>query len=258
MKRTKINAKIEEYPSRFHALLNSADLYDSSCSPQARVLFIDKDSGYYLKQSKKGSLEQEAVMSQYLFKNGLGTEVLDYYSDHDDWLLTRRMSGEDCTHSDYLADPNRLCDLLAQQLYLLHSLDPTDCPIRHTEKYLKTAEENYKRNLFDPSYSLLTFNNAKAAWMFIQRNKHLLQTDTLIHGDYCLPNIMLNQWSFSGFIDVGNGGVGDRHIDLFWGAWSLSFNLKTDRYRERFFEAYGKEHIHQELIDLISVIEAFG
>ncbi len=38
-----------------------------------------------------------------------------------------------------------------------------------------------------------------------------------------------------GFIDLGNGGVGDRHIDLFWGAWTLFYNLKTDRHTERFF-----------------------
>ena len=64
--------------------------------------------------------------------------------------------------------------------------------------------------------------------------------------------------SFSGFIDLGGGGVGDRHIDIFWGAWTLNFNLKTDRYRERFYDAYGRDRIDEELVRLVSVIEMFG
>lgn len=258
MKRRKTNIQIEYFPKRFHILLKNATVYDSSCSPQARVLFVDKDGGFYLKSSAKGTLKNEAILTRYYHKNGLGSAVLDYYSAEQDWLLTSRMPGEDCTHSNYLAQPERLCDLLAEQLFRLHSLDPLNCPINHTERYLKSAEENYRKDLFDPSYSLLPFNNKTDAWNFIQQHKFLLKTDTLLHGDYCLPNIMLDQWKFSGLIDLGNGGVGDRHVDLFWGAWSLQYNLKTDQYRERFFDAYGRERIRQEVINLISVIEAFG
>jgi 2'-5' RNA ligase len=49
----------------------------------------------------------------------------------------------------------------------------------------------------------------------------------------------LNDWVFSGFIDVDCGGIGDRHVDLFWGIWSLFFNLKTDKYRDRFLTHMG-------------------
>ncbi len=59
-------------------------------------------------------------------------------------------------------------------------------------------------------------------------------------------------------IDVGNGGVADKHIDLFWGAWTLEFNLKTDKFRDRFFDAYGRNNFDSDVINLVSVIEAFG
>ena len=89
-------------------------------------------------------------------------------------------------------------------------------------------------------------------------NKDLMKNDTLIHGDYCLPNIMLDDWRFSGFIDLGNGGVGDKHIDLFWGAWTLNFNLKTDKYRDRFLDAYGRSDIEEEMFKVIAAAEVFG
>ena len=84
-----------------------------------------------------------------------------------------------------------------------------------------------------------------------------LKSDILTHGDYCLPNIMLSNWKFSGFIDVGSGGLGDRHMDLLWGRWSLRFNLKTTRFCDRFLDAYGREDIEPELLRAIAAIESF-
>ena len=68
----------------------------------------------------------------------------------------------------------------------------------------------------------------------------------------------MKDWNLSGFIDLGAGGVGDRHIDLFWGAWTLNFNLHTDKYRERFFDAYGRDKIDVEIINAIGAAEVFG
>ena len=96
-----------------------------------------------------------------------------------------------------------------------------------------------------------------AAYGVLQDGKHALKNEVLIHGDYCLPNIMLDNWRFSGFIDLGLGGVGDRHVDLFWGAWTLGFNLGTDKYRERFFDAYGRDKVDRELLKVIAAAEVF-
>ena len=100
--------------------------------------------------------------------------------------------------------------------------------------------------------------NADEAYKYICERKNALKNNVLLHGDYCLPNIMLDGFKFSGFIDVGNGGVGDRHVDLFWGAWTLNFNLKSDMYRDRFLDAYGRDAVDEEIIRLVSVIESFG
>ena len=91
----------------------------------------------------------------------------------------------------------------------------------------------------------------------IEENGKYLTCDTLLHGDYCLPNIMLDGWKFTGFIDLDHAGLGDRHMDLFWGIWSLEFNLKTDRYRERFLDAYGRDRVNEETLRLIAALEVF-
>ncbi len=261
MKRTLITPEINSFPSEFHSLLQNAKIYDSSCSPEARVYYIEKDGGYYLKSSPKGTLETEAKMADYFYQKGLTSAMLSYLSTDRDWMLTERVAGEDCTFDQYREDPKRLCDTIATLLRSLHETAYTDCPVpNRIETYLDTADKNYKSGLFDTHIFTeeFTFPTASSAWEYLQKNKHYLKNDTLIHGDYCLPNIILDNWRFSGFIDLGNGGVGDRHIDLFWGAWTLWFNLKTNDYRERFFDAYGRDKLEPDLLKLISAAEVFG
>ena len=128
------------------------------------------------------------------------------------------------------------------------------------ESYLATVEHNYREKLYDVSQFPDSFGYASAeeAWKVAEKYAHLLKADTLLHGDYCLPNIMLNNWNFSGFIDLGNGGVGDRHIDIFGGIWSLFFNLKTNKYQDRFLDAYGRSDIEPDMLKVIAAMEVFG
>ena len=261
MKRTRIFPDLDAFPQGLHTLLASSPIYDSSCSPEARVYFIDRDGGYYLKRAPKGSLQREAEMTRYFHAKGLAANVLWYESDKLDWLLTERVVGEDCTHRIYLDDPKRLCDTTATLLRALHETDFEGCPIPdHTARYLHTVRENYQEGMFDPSLATddCRFQTAEEAWNIVARYGHLLECNTLLHGDYCLPNIMLDEWRHSGFIDLGNGGVGDRHVDLFWGAWTLLFNLGTDRYRDRFYDAYGRDRIDLDRIAVVAAAECFG
>ena len=259
MNRTKININLRDFPKDFHYYLKRGEVFDSSCSPEAKVYFLNVDGGLYLKTSKRGSLKKEALMDDYFYRKGLGApEVVAYLSGERDWLLTGRVEGEDCTHKDYLADPKRLCDILAQKLRQLHETDCSDCPISdRTAEYIATVEKNYKKKHFDASFYDGGASMKEAYEVFRDGKKHL-EKNTLLHGDYCLPNILLNDWIFSGFIDLGNGGVGDRHIDLFWGAWTLNFNLGTDEYRERFFDAYGRDLVDKDVLKIIGAAEAFG
>lgn len=261
MNRKPIQLQRQVIPEQFHHFLSDADVYDSSCSPEARVYFIDKESGFFLKSAPKGSLKTEAAMTAFFHDHQMGTEVIAYLEDGQDWLLTRRVPGEDCLDIHYLSQPERLADTLAELLYHLHSIHPANCPVQNrTADYLEAARRSYEtRNPpVDLSLDSWGYGSVEEAWKMIEENGHLLKNDTLIHGDYCLPNVMLENWQFRGFIDVGNGGMGDRHVDLFWGAWSLRYNLKSNAYATRFLDAYGRENFDSELLRLVAAFEVFG
>lgn len=260
MNRVRIQPDREAIPRQFHSFLDGADIYDSSCSPTAKVLFLDKGPGFYLKSAPKGTLRREAEMTRFFHSKGLGAEVLGYESLDKDWMLTVRVPGEDCLDPMYLADPIRLCDTMAELLRMLHDTDPTGCPVPdRTGECLATARRNYLVKTYGTEHfpDNWGYATAEEAWRIVEENGKYLKSDTLIHGDYCLPNILLDNWCFSGFIDLDAGGMGDLHEDLFWATWSLGFNLKTDRYRDRFLDAYGRERICDDIFPVIAAIAVF-
>ena len=236
-------------------------LYDSSCSPEARVWMLDGPERFFLKSASAGTLKTEADMTRYYHGKGLGTEVIGYLSGEQDWLLTRAVPGEDCTFPKYREDPKRLCDTTATLLRQLHEESTEGCPVTNRcGAYLANARKSYETGFCEldlfPEQEW-SFSSVEEAWQIVAKNGKFLKNDTLLHGDYCLPNIMLDDWTFTGFIDVGRGGIGDRHIDIFWGVWTLFFNLKTNAYDNRFLDVYGRDRIEPELLRTVAALEVF-
>lgn len=261
MKRTPIDALPPGVPDDLLGLLPHGEIYDSSSSPEARVYLIDGGPGFYLKCSARGTLAREAEMTEYFHRLGLGAELLGYVSGERDWLLTSRICGEDATHGDYLGEPRRLAAFLGTELRRLHEIPPDGCPVTdRTAAYLALADENYISGNYDKSHfpDSFGYRSAEEAYAVLSEGRGLLRSDTLLHGDFCLPNIMLDAWQLSGYIDLGCGGVGDRHVDLFWGAWTLGFNLGTDRYRDVFFDAYGRDAFDADILSVVAAAEVFG
>ena len=270
MKKTLIERIPIALPGEIDALIQGADLYDSSCSPEARVYFIDRDGGFYLKSAPEGALRREALMTEYFRKKGLGQEVISYTSGESDLLLTRAVPGEDCTEDKYLDEPKRLCDTVAERLRILHEIDCTDCPITdRVGEYIRRSKENYAADNYNKEHfpDSFGYRSGEEAYSALLNGEHLLKNDVLIHGDYCLPNIMLQDWKFTGFIDLGQAGVGDRHIDLFWGEWSIGFNLmmqgkitgaEAKKYGARFLDAYGRDKIDEEILRVVAAAEVLG
>ena len=260
MKRTPITPDMRLFPQEYQSLLEMASVYDSSCSKEARVYYIEAESGLYLKTAASGTLWAEASMNRYFHTKGLGPEVLSYQTGDADWLLTRAIPGEDCTHLQYLSEPEKLCDTTASLLRQLHDLKAEDCPVKDRNAwYLSNAAQKHAQGYCDSGLfpGGWGFPSAQLAWEEVQRNGKYLRADTLLHGDYCLPNIMLDNWRFSGFIDLGGGGLGDRHFDIFWGIWTLFFNLKTDAFTDRFLDCYGRDRIQPELLRTVAALEVF-
>ncbi|MBQ9780952.1 MAG: phosphotransferase [Clostridia bacterium] len=174
-----------------------------------RVYAVGKD--LYLKiSSNLGELRRERDIDIWLEgKLPLGMTVprvgaYDEVTDPKDdttygYLLTTAVHGTPASSPPYIKDAVRLCDLLAEALHIFHSLSIKGCPAA-------SAESTHK---------------------------------TLIHGDFCLPNIILHRSRVSGFVDLGQVTVGDPWEDYAWCLWSLQYNLKTNAYHPLLLDKLG-------------------
>jgi len=242
--------------------MENADVYDSSCSDEAKVFYIDRDGGLFVKEAPENALKAEADLTAYYHSKNLSAEVLYYDTwNHKDYMVTRRIPGEDCTHRMYLEDPKRLCDMTACLLRKLHETDGTLCPVKdRLQSYMASVNQGSDQKHYEPDLfaGIWEFTSFEETWDAAQEGMRYLKPDALIHGDYCLPNIILNDWQFSGYIDLGNGGIADRHIDILWGIWTLKYNLGTAAYTERFIDAYGRDRIEPEKLRQIAAMEMIG
>ena len=123
MERKLIIPELDVCPEELRPILSGGTVYDSSCSAQARVYYIEKEGGIYLKCSPAGTLQREAAMTAFFHSKGLAAEVLGYISGEQDYLLTRRIPGEDCIWPRYLEDPKRLSQLTGELLRSLHETE---------------------------------------------------------------------------------------------------------------------------------------
>ena len=93
MQRVLISRIPEDIPSSFIRFLQDAPIYDSSCSEAARVYFIDRDEGFFLKTAPGGTLREEAILNDFFHSLKLGPRMLAFESGPRDFLLTARIPG---------------------------------------------------------------------------------------------------------------------------------------------------------------------
>ena len=154
-----------------------------------------------------------------------------------DFLLMGAVPGRDATK--WLNQPKWLCAQLAEAMRLLHSIPANDCPITDVNEQALRLYEKEKGHAFEGDAGIL-------------------RKDALLHGDCCLPNAMFDEKGFCGFIDLGEGGLGDRHFDLYWARWSLAYNLKTEKYGDYLLDAYGREAIDPERLEICARLSALS
>lgn len=245
------------FPEEIRRMVQGSALYDSSCGDTARVYYAE--NGLYVKTTAAGCLAHEAKMGRIFWERGLGPEVILYLSGRQDYMVTREVPGQDLTH--FLEEPLLLCREMGEKLRQLHAFTGQGLPAAPTYALYDQAlargvnPKNFQKYVLLDSFAIAS---PETAFALARQGRDALSRDTLIHGDACLPNFMMEKGRITSFIDFAASGAGDRHIDLFWAVWSLAFNLKTEKYTAAFLDAYGRDGVEMEKVRMVAAMEALG
>ncbi|MBR6708518.1 MAG: aminoglycoside 3'-phosphotransferase, partial [Clostridia bacterium] len=136
------------------------------------------------------------------------------------YLLMTRIAGKMSCAPEYLAEPDLLLPTLAEGMRMLSAVPTDGCPrlydlkcelteaAQHLEAGL-VAPENAHPGTFGPS----GFASPEALLAYLEQNRPDEQL-AFTHGDFCLPNLMMDDRRISGFIDLTHAGIADPYRDL--------------------------------------------
>lgn len=169
------------------------------------------------------------------------------------WTVMTRISGEMACANRYRTDPHRLVRVLARAMKKLWAVDISGCPVDQSPKAkLERARETVENGLVDmelvdpETFGEQGFSSPAALLGWLEDNAPACEP-VLTHGDFCLPNIFLKDWGFSGFLDLGRSGAGDQWTDI-----AICWRTLRDNFGGHYGEAVPGFH-PDELFDALGI-----
>jgi aminoglycoside phosphotransferase len=242
---------LDALPTELHDLVGDTEIHQITVGRSgARVLRAVRPGGDWIVKVAPGATELEPTLAdevarlQWLARYLPVPAVVAHGTDGSrEWLVTMALAGSDATHPEHQGDLDRLIRTLAVGLRRIHDTAPVEsCPfVASTDALLDLAERRVRAGLvdhtdFDAIYQGLTprqlFHN------LVSLRPDAPHDPVVTHGDYCVPNVILDRGTVSGYVDLGRAGAGDRYRDLAVAARSIAHNFGGHAVGP-FFDAYG-------------------
>ena len=163
-------------------------------------------------------LAREAARLEWISARHPAPPVLDFGTDDEaEWLLTAALPGGYAVGNVWRARPAEAIAAIATGLRAIHSLPVAEFPTTwRNEVWVERQPEN-----LGP--------------------KPPIVDAVVLHGDACAPNTLITaDGAWSGNVDFGDLGVGDRWADLAVASMSLDWNF-GEGHQDEFYAAYGVE-----------------
>lgn len=216
----------------------------------SRILMFDE---YVLKIEKYRQKDAETVRVMQWLDNKLPVPrvICHEVVEETGYTLMSRIKGMSCDEY-YLGHPEETVSLLADAMKMLWDIDSTDCPRdRGIEKELSEAKYRVDNHLVDlenvepETFGEGGFKDPEELLLWLENHQPEYEP-VFSHGDFCLPNIFFDEGKVSGFIDLGDAGIGDKWRDIALCYRSLKHNFEG-RYGGKVYNGFNLGILFEKL-----------
>ncbi len=185
---------------------------------------------------------KEYEMLKWL-KDRISVPDVIYHSNNSEYefLLLTEIPGKVSYEVFSKSDIETNLKILAEGLQIFHALPLAGCPNEFDiDKLIQHAKKRLEQGLINDENFDVRWKHKTPDELFedVKRLMPKKIDKVVTHGDYCLPNVLINTNELSGFIDLGSAGINDRYYDLAAVSWSISYNF-GQKWVPYLFEKYG-------------------
>jgi len=239
-------------PSKIKSLMGDKPFVVDDIGMSGNQVLIFEDMVLKIEDNST-SMQKQVQMMQWLEGKVPVPQVLAYEVENEkSYLLMSRMGGEMSCDTYYLEHPQMLLEALACGLKMLWSVDIRECPrSRDLDAVLEEARVRVEKHLVDTedaepeTFGEGGFETPEHLLEWLENQRPSFEP-VLAHGDFCLPNIFLENGQIAGFIDLGKTGVGDKWNDIALCYRSLRHNF-DGTYGGEVYEDFEPEMLFEKL-----------
>jgi len=259
----KITSTLKRFGLRNYSLLDKC----ASRLGGKNLQFKNRDGTIVFLKTGQGaaakSLFRERIALEWLEDKRINVpKVLNYFDDKSDGAIYLLLSALKGSAAQKIADLDKkeILRTVATALKQFHSISvdgsgnlwTLDNDLDHIRDYLKF--NLIKRRNFQKANKGKT---PEDVYSYLLQMRGKLSNRVIVHGDYCLPNILIAKNSY-GFLDVGNCGPGDPYKDF--SAMEVSIARNFGREWIKFFYKYygGTKEIDMFKVQYYQLIDQFG
>lgn len=208
------------FPPAISEIIKENNYQTDSIGMSGSQVLLFEEMVLKIQQENEETQNEARIMKWLEGKLPVPQVICHEIQDGRDYLLMTRIHGSMSCADEYLQNTEHLAQILASGLNQLWNIDITNCPCNmNLDRKLKMAQYNVKHHLVDldnvdpETFGENGFKNPEHLldWLFSHRPP---EDFVLSHGDFCLPNILLEDGQVSGFIDLGKMGIADRWQDI--------------------------------------------
>lgn len=198
--------------------------------------------------SCRNNLNDEYNRINWLQKKFMVPKVYGYFEDENGkYLLMERLKGIPAYETDKYSFE------IGKALKQFHDIKIDDC--KFMQNSIDCLLENAIKNIdiiLTEINNLYPDMNREDVIDFLVNNKP--NDKVLVHGDFSLPNILIDEDGSIGLIDLGDVSVSSKYFDFFYLRKSLIRNNKMDNF-SKILEGYGINELDNKYLKWMEIVD---